>query len=169
MLLSRGGTIRRQDETPPLQFDPQVWPEGHAAARLVVCEQTGQWATALRHGPLLKRQRVYETRSLIDCWQMLAGFPSSFVVAELTRANLDGLLERLGGLERQYPRAKVAVVADPTLAAYQWLVREAGAVHFLTSRRRARELTGLAVRHLSQVPEPRASLADRIWAGLPWG
>lgn len=147
----------------------QSWTEGIAAARLIVCERMGRWAVALRREPLLKPQRVYETRSLADCWQMLAGFPSSFVVAELTRANAGGLLDRLAGLERQFPRARVAVVADFSLADYQWLVREAGAVHFLTTRRRVYELTGLAVRHLSQVPEPRASLADRIWAGLPWG
>jgi hypothetical protein len=149
--------------------DPQPWPEGLAAARLLVCERTGRWAVALRREPLLKPQRVYETRSLADCWQMLAGHPSSFVVAELTRANIEGLLDRLGGLERQYPRARVTVVADPSLADYQWLVREAGAIHFLTSRRYVHELAVVAARHLSQVPEPRTSLADRIWAGLPWG
>ncbi|NUQ63702.1 MAG: hypothetical protein HUU20_14590 [Pirellulales bacterium] len=150
-------------------IDPQPWPEDPAASRLIVCERTGGWAVALRRETPLKPLRVYETRSLVDCWQMLARFPSSFVVAELERGNVDSLLDRLCGLERQYPRARVAVVAEPSLADYEWLLREAGAVHFLTSRRGAGRLALVARRHLAQAPEPRRSIADRIWAGLPWG
>ena len=71
-------------------------------------------------------------------------------------------------LEREFPLARVAVVAERRLAACQWLLREAGAVHFVTSSRQAGPLAELACRHLANVPTPSQSTSDRIWAALPW-
>ncbi len=142
--------------------------QSQASARLIVCERTGQWAVALRRELTGGGARVCETRSLDDCWQMLAGFPFSFVVVELTRANIDNLLHRLIDSKRQHPRARVAVVADRSLAGYEWLVREAGAVQLLVSRLRLGPLAGVAQRHLAQVPQRRLGLAERIWVELPW-
>ena len=63
----------------------------------------------------------------------------------------------------------MAVVADRQWADYEWLMREAGAVHFVCSPRRVGPLAQLACRHLAQVPPPQQSLTERIWAALPWG
>ena len=49
-----------------------------------------------------------------------------------------------------------------------WLMREAGAVHFVDSVRQVGLLARLACRHLAQVPPPQQTLTERIWAGLPW-
>jgi hypothetical protein len=65
--------------------------------------------------------------------------------------------------------AEVAVVAARSLAGWQWLVREAGAVHFSCSPRQLGPLAEMACRHLASVPLPPQSLTDRILAGLPWG
>jgi len=54
------------------------------------------------------------------------------------------------------------------LAGYEWLLREAGAVHFLCSPRQCGPLADLACCHLSQAPPPPRSLTQQIWAGLPW-
>ena len=114
------------------------------------------------------RRRVYETRSVLQCWEMLAGSPGSFVLVELTAGNLEPLLQRMARLERDFPLARVALVADHKRTPYQWLLREAGAVDFVTSPRRLGPLAALACRHLSTSPRPPRSVTDRIWEELPW-
>ncbi len=156
-------------------------PDGAAPARLIVCEHAGRWAVALRRElaarpfggarsvPHRWELRVYETRSLADCWEMLAEAPASFVIVELSTGGAAALLGQMARLGRDFPLARVAVVADRSLAGYQWLMREAGAVHFVCSPRQAGPLAHLAAGHLAQAPAPRRSLTQQIWAGLPWG
>jgi hypothetical protein len=69
---------------------------------------------------------------------------------------------------RDYPWARLAVVAGRELAAAEWLLREAGAVHFLTSPRQLAGLMRTARRHLEAVPRPQSSPAEETWAALPW-
>ena len=136
--------------------------------RLIVCERTDCWAVALRRELAGAGHRVWETRTIDGCWEELAESPASFVVLELN-GNIDGLLRCLTRQPRQFPIARLAVVADRGLADHQWLMREAGAVHFVASPRRIGLLAQLACRHLAQVPPPQQSFAERIWANLPWG
>ncbi len=100
---------------------------------------------------------------------MLAERPCSFVVVELTPSVADELLGRMVGLSVEFPKARVAVVADRSMADYQWLMREAGAVHFTCSPRRLAPLAQTASRHFARVPVQRQSLTERIWSSLPWG
>ena len=51
----------------------------------------------------------------------------------------------------------------------EWLMREAGAIHFLCSPRRVGPLAQMACRHLVQVPPLQQNITERIWASLPWG
>jgi ActR/RegA family two-component response regulator len=140
----------------------------NATARLIVCERTDRWAIALRRELTDAGVRVWETRTLFDCWNELAQSPASFVVLELG-ADVDGLLHRIARLSREYPMARAAVTADRSLAAYEWLMREAGAIHFVCSPRRVGLLARLACRHLAEAPQPQQDFAERIWANLPWG
>jgi hypothetical protein len=144
-------------------------PAGAAAARLIVCERSGRWAVALRRELAAGEVRVYETRSLADCWAMLAQSPASFLILEFTAGSGAALLPRIARLGRDFPLARVAVVADRSLADSEWLMREAGAVHFVCSPRQSGPLACLARRHLAQAPPPPRSLTEQIWAGLPWG
>jgi hypothetical protein len=137
-------------------------------ARLIVCERTGRWAVALRRELAEAGVRVWETRTLADCFQELAESPASFAVLELG-GDFDELLCRLARRPREFPLARLAVVADRSLADYEWLMREAGAVYFLCSPRKVGPLAQLACRHLAQVPPPQQSLTERIWTSLPWG
>jgi hypothetical protein len=138
-------------------------------ARLIVCEPTGRWAVAMRRELAETGVRVWETRSLPECWQDLKDSPDSFVVIELTTTVADDLLRRMAHLGKEFPRAMVAVVADRALADHQWLMREAGAVHFTCSPRQLSPLAAAALRHLARAPVPQQSLTERIWASLPWG
>jgi len=136
-------------------------------ARCIVCEQSGRWAIGLRR--VAGGLRVHETRSLADAWDMLANFPASFLVLELTAANAEVLVERLARLERDFPSARAAVVAGHALVECEELVREAGAVCFVASPRELEPLAGSALRHLQSVPVPQRDLATEIWQRLPWG
>lgn len=143
-------------------------PRRTGPARWIVCERTGRWATALRREVDGTRARIYETRSLCDGWDELGRAAGSFVVAELTQTNLGELLDRLATLGRQDPWARAGVVAERALVPYEDLVREAGAVCFVTSPREAALLAAVAERHLDQVPSPSRGLQEQIWAALPW-
>ena len=138
-----------------------------SSAKLIVCERTGRWAVALRREVAETGVRVWETRSLADCRDELAANPASFAVIELG-ANVAAVLRFLVRQQRQFPAARVAVVANRSQAGYEWLMREAGAVHFLCSSRDVAVLARLACRHLAEVPPQQQSLVERIWASLPW-
>ena len=142
--------------------------ENQLPARLIVCECGGRWALALRQELAGVGVRVWETRTPADCWNELAESPASFVVIELGR-HVDRLLDYLTRQLREFPSARLAVVAQRSLADYEWLVREAGAACFLVSPRQVGGLAQLACRHLAEAPLPQQSLTERIWSGLPWG
>jgi DNA-binding NarL/FixJ family response regulator len=109
-----------------------------------------------------------ETRSLADAWQALAAAPASFLVLELTATRAESLIERLPVVERQFPLARAAVVAGRRLAAYELAAREAGAVGFICSGRGLGPLVDAIRRHLRAVPQSPVSLAEQVWASLPW-
>ena len=137
-------------------------------ARLIVCERTGRWAVALRRELTEAGVRVWETRSLADCWDELASSPASFLILELAR-NPRPLLDRLARLPRTFAAARAAVISDRSLAHYEWLLREAGAVHFVCSPRELAPLARIVCRHLAQAPASPKTLTEQIWAELPWG
>lgn len=143
--------------------------EEAGSARLIVCESTGAWAVALRRELAAWGVRLHETRSLPECWDYLARYPASFVVVELTRANGEEFLRRMGWLEWQYPLARVAVVASRAFSRCAWGLRAAGVVHVLTSPRHVAPLAEAARRHLAAAPKSPRSLAEEIWMALPWG
>jgi DNA-binding NtrC family response regulator len=137
-------------------------------ARLLVCERHGRWAVALRQKLAESGVRVEETRSLADCRDEIAKSPASFVVLELTRKNIDELLQTVRNWPRDYPSLRWMAVADRSLADREELAREAGATHFTCSPRQAPLLAQLARNHLAQIPTPPQSLTERIWTSLPW-
>ncbi len=136
-------------------------------ARLIACERSGRWAVMLRRELAGSGVRVWETRTLDDCWSELGQSPASMVVVELAK-DIDGVLRQLSRQRRCFPAVRAAVVAERSMAAYEGLMREAGAVHFVDSPRQVGRLAQIACRHLAQVPPPQQTLTERIWANLPW-
>ncbi len=112
--------------------------------------------------------RLWETGPRPNLSDELAGAPASFLILELTAKNGRWLIDTLTELQRHWPGVRAAVVADRPLTEWEWLMREAGAVHFLTSPRKLAPLVELACRHLAAAPAPRQSLPERIWSSLPW-
>ena len=138
------------------------------SARLIVCERSGQWSVGLRSELAETGIRLWECRSLREAWEALAETAAAFLIAEAASENLDDLLRRMAWFSRDFPLARIAVVTERSMARYEWLLREAGAVHFQTSPRRMAPLAGLVVRHLANVPLPSQTMTERIWASLPW-
>jgi hypothetical protein len=137
-------------------------------ARLIVCERTGRWAVLLRQKLAETGVRVWETRLPADCREEIAQSPASIVVLELTAKNLGEILKTVRPWERDYPLLRWVAVADRAQAGHEWLLREAGAVHFACSPRQVDSIAQLACRHLAQIPPPPQNLTERIWASLPW-
>ncbi|HLA83939.1 MAG TPA: hypothetical protein VJL29_04020 [Thermoguttaceae bacterium] len=142
-------------------------PDAAEPPRILMAEPSGGWAIALRRelGP---DWPIEEARSLAECWARLARSPGSLAVVQLTQGNVESLLSRMARWEDEHPRARLAVVADRRWAGHAWLLREAGAVLFVTSPRRLAPLAALARRHLAAQPEPPISVQRQIWTNLPW-
>ncbi len=144
---------------------------------LIVCEQHGDWAAALRRAfataavrPAQGTEyRLIETRGAVDCREATGRWPAATVVIELRRESCDEALELLYWVNRSCPATRCVVVADRTLDAYRWLARELGAIHFSSSPRQLEPVVDLARRHAGRMPKvEHVTAVDRIWNSLPW-
>jgi hypothetical protein len=115
------------------------------------------------------RPSVWETRTWAEAVQTLSRSPASLAVIELSLPRLERLLAWLPRLERDFPLAQAAIVAGRSMANYEGLLREAGAIYFTTTLRGLFPLAELALRHAARAPQPPVSAAEQIWAALPWG
>lgn len=111
---------------------------------------------------------MVETRSLFDCSDALRAHPGSFVLLELVDRNGGALLKWLADLDQLDPQARGAVAADRSMRSWEWLVREAGAVWFVTSPRQVGPIARMARRHLEAIPKPPRPLVEELWDSLPW-
>ena len=141
--------------------------ESSSAAKLIVCERTGRWAVALRR-ELAERGRAGLGDAHAGRLPRRTGREPRLVRRDRAGGERQRAASPVGRQPRQFPAARLAVVADRSQAGYEWLMREAGAVHFLCSPREVAVLARLACRHLAEVPPAQQSLAERIWASLPW-
>ncbi len=136
-------------------------------SQVIICERTGVWAAALaQHLP--REMRLRQTRALSECTAALAVAPMSLVALEANPGNLNGILSWLVQLPVRFPFARAVVLADRGLANYEWLLRDAGAVHFTTSPRELNCLAPLVRNHLSRLPTSKAGFAELVWDSLPW-
>jgi hypothetical protein len=140
----------------------------HCQHILIICEQRGDWAVALRRwladAPLVVR----ETRSLDECREEVARCGNSSVVVELMPANLDRLMDLLQEFASRASPLDPLVVAPRAMREYEWLVREAGAAAFITQLRHAPLLAGVVRRRIARQPALELPLLERIEASLPW-
>lgn len=135
--------------------------------RLIVCERKATWATRLR-GQLPREIAICQLRVLGEVSAELALSPASFLVVEVTEAQFAAVLQMLAELGRTFPLARAAAVGERKAERLRDGLREAGAVDLITSPRSANVIAGLARRHLERAPQPRQTMATRIWESLPW-
>ena len=138
-------------------------------ARLIVCEHSRGWAIRLRQVLQNRGIRVYETRSLTECWQEASRSPASMLVVELTNANPEPIIQFVDRIFRELPHARVVVLGQRGMESYEWILREAGVVHVQYSPRDMRSVARMAERHLVAAPPADMGTLEQIRAGLPWG
>lgn len=138
------------------------------AARLIVLERSGHWAGALRREWSELEDRLRETRHREGALELLQEAPASILLCEVTAANLEALAIWWSRLAIEFPRARLAIVADRQLADAESFWRELGAVAYVHS---ARQLAGAARvirRHLSRYPSPDRTWRETLFDRLPW-
>jgi hypothetical protein len=136
--------------------------------RLLVLEQSGNWAAALRRVGVDVGSGIRETRSVGECSAELSLAPASLLVVEITPTSAAAICTQIFAWESRFPDARAVVVMAPDLRRWEPLLREAGAVHVIDSARRAGEVVGLALRHWRQHPQRADGPRERVWASLPW-
>ncbi len=139
-----------------------------ATTRLLVCEQTGRWAVALRRTLAARPVRIYEIRSLADCRREIAINPASFALVEATPANVAKVVEWIEQIGREFPETRMAVVGSREAQPYEWAMREAGAIATVFSPRRLGPLVRMAWRHLAHAPEEETGFREQVAKRLPW-
>ena len=136
---------------------------------VIVCERASHWVVALRVELSAAGIPIHQTRSLDQCWQYLAGLPTSVLALELTDVNLPRIIDGLRHLQQYYPSARAVILSRPSLRRVAPLVAEAGAVWTFFSRRELVPIRRLVQRHLASFPEAETGTAEQMVASLPWG
>lgn len=138
-----------------------------AAVSLIVCEQQGKWAAALRRtlGPLTE---LRQTRSLSQCARELIERRSGLVAVELTAEWAVRVSAFVAWVGENSPDTRSIVLADRRLASLEWLLREAGTTHFATSPRQLAPLAEIVARQARRAAPSGLSWSERVWAELPW-
>lgn len=137
--------------------------------RIIVCEATGRWALGLRREMSGAGLPLEETRTLDDARESLAAAPASLLLVELRGATAKDFLSWLARQQRDFPEARLVVVASHDWEAWRFAVLEAGAVHAVFHPRELAAVVNVARQHLgrtaSALPPESESL---IWSRLPW-
>jgi hypothetical protein len=101
--------------------------------RVIVCERTGKWASALRVLVPLPRTAICETRGLAECRVRLRESPASLIVVESTPENWLDVCRWLPLQTGQFANMRAVIVAEPVLRGAECLLRTAGAHHLVDS------------------------------------
>jgi DNA-binding NtrC family response regulator len=136
--------------------------------RLIVCEKTNRWATALRTALGRSPLQVAETRSLAGCEAALAEAPDSLVAVEVTPANLDQAVDFIEHTGHRFPRVLVVALLAEDAASAERLMQEAGAVDAISSVLDVPRIARLARRHHAAAPPPEIGFDDVARQRLPW-
>lgn len=150
------------------------------AARLIVCERSGRWASALRRTAGEPAFAIRETRNWDDAWTELEAAPASLVVRELAPPQLDRFdrLERLADdclqTARERPRCRLVFVGDvagrpDASGEVERLLREWGAVLIVRTERELDRVVRIARRHLGSGPVAERGWRESLFDRLPWG
>lgn len=137
-------------------------------ARLVVCERTGRWASALRRDWHDAAPRIHETRHRDDARSELHEARASLVIVEATVAQQVDTLRWLYGIVDEFPRASLCVVGDAGLSRTEWFWRDAGARWVHWSWRDLTPIIHVARRHLAQYPAADRTWREQLFDRLPW-
>ena len=137
------------------------------AVTLIVCEQRGTWATALRR-TLAGAVEIVETRSPGECRRAVAERGPALVAVEFAGRRAADAAELVAWIHDAAPASVSVVLAERRLAGCRWQLRELGATHVVVSPRRLEPLQEIARRLERRWPPSPTSWTEKRWASLPW-
>jgi DNA-binding NtrC family response regulator len=136
--------------------------------RIIVCEKTTHWASALRSELSGATPQITEIRSLSACESELSQLPASLVALEVTLSNCEASLDFIVRTREKFPGAViVALVSHEPLDATP-LLREAGVIDVIASVLEIPRLARLARRKFILTPQPEVSLRESVFQRMPW-
>ena len=136
--------------------------------RLIVCEKTNRWASALRAALCRSALVVTETRSLVGCESALAEAPDSLVAVEVTAANLDQAIDFVVLTGRRFPGALVVALLTEEAAVAERLMQEAGVVDVIGSVLDVPRIALLARRYYAAAPPRELDFYELVRQRMPW-
>jgi len=137
------------------------------AARLIVVEDVGRWAVALRWALAESDIWVHTAATLDECLGMLQQAPASLVGLPLTTDDLERTWRSLQLLQRAFPACGILVLADGGMEAAGPFFYEAGALHFVNSARNLNATSRLIQRFLQAVADA-PTFREHVWRRMPW-
>lgn len=137
-------------------------------ARFIICEKSNQWAIAFRRCLRSTAVRVYETRSLDQCYAQLVAAPKSLIGVEVTPEQVERQIRWLWKTRRVFPDAWAIVLGYRGLEPADWMLREAGALYVLHSRRNIDPTARLVQRIVDPDEAGPTGTRRKVWAQLPW-
>jgi hypothetical protein len=128
-------------------------------AKLIVCERSGRWASALRRLLTDDEVDLVETRSISECRDEMMATPESLVVVEFSPTNAAAAADLFSYADRWLAASRSLAVADREHSTLEPIAREAGAVDFVTSPRQLPRVLGMIRRHFARASAKPKSLA----------
>lgn len=133
---------------------------------IVVCEKSGEWAR--QFGRLGCSDRILETRSREDCLHAIQTHAGCLAAVEVDSEACQRAAKWVWTVQQRHRQTAILVMIPPGFDELGWCLREAGAVHVITSTLDLRRSKRLIKRHLRRIRELPLSLEERIWNNLPW-
>lgn len=138
-------------------------------SRLIFCERQGRWAASLRRVWPEMPTTIVETRGYDECFDAVKVGDVSLVALEATPDNIAKVCRWVWRFRNSRPASDVVALSQPSLERWQWLWREAGAMHVIHCRRELETVRDLAIRHFELHPAPKSGVAAELLGRLPWG
>ena len=119
-----------------------------ATEYMVICEETGWWATAVRRFADDLPLSLLETGSLSACIDLESNCDVLFLIVEVRRSMLDELIPWTVQVRQRWKQTPWVAVTTREMRRSEWFLREAGAAHVLFSPRQIGEAICMLRRHL---------------------
>lgn len=160
-----GGPLSNGSGTSTIQGMPAA---PRSSTRLIVNQRTLDWSVAWKRALRGSGITICQTRTLTQCGEALAASPASFLALEVAEINFSAVIDAVLSWSQKHPAARFMAMLDRGSAAYEPIVREAGAIHVVHSPLQLESAVRLVKRYLAVAPKPEMTLRDAIWNRLPW-
>ena len=135
---------------------------------VVLHERTGRWAAAIAQRLAEGSRAFRQTRTADELGVELSQAPTSIALIELAADRPDAALDLLARIGREFPGARLAMLADREASVYEGLARELGAAHFVASPREIGPLVGWIKRRSGRSPADEPAWIEEVRRRLPW-